>query len=271
MLVALLIPDASGGARAMNFSSKKRPRKDAWRELQKELDEREKVEEENSVKLKKVDALRSRVCLEEEPKAEARHAYFDIQIGRVMGKAPVVTRGRVVVELFDDIMPRTVEQFSALLQSDTEPMYRGSIISKIYPGFHCIAGERESRVEGASSSRSREAVFSRVESEANWQLPHLNPGILSLADAKSSRFNITFRKAEELDGWHAVFGKVVYGFDVLKVISEQGNINGEPKLPVSITGGGAVPRDTHPREYLKKLELPEDPEVTPRDDRTATR
>ena len=40
-------------------------------------------------------------------------------------------------------------------------------------------------------------------------MPHLNPGVLSLADAKSSKFNITFRNCEELDGWHAVFGKTV--------------------------------------------------------------
>ena len=58
-------------------------------------------------------------------------------------------------------------------------------------------------------------------------MPHLNPGVLSLTDAKSSKFNITFRNCEELDGWHAVFGKTVYGFDVLKSISEQGNENGE--------------------------------------------
>ena len=37
---------------------------------------------------------------------------------------------------------------------------------------------------------------------------------------RGSRFNVTFRKCEELDGWHAVFGKTVYGFDVLKEISE---------------------------------------------------
>lgn len=33
----------------------------------------------------------------------------------------------------------------------------------------------------------------------------------------------------------------MYGFDLLKLISEQGNINGEPKQPVVMTGGGAVP------------------------------
>ena len=139
-------------------------------------------------------------------------------------------------------------------------MYWGSQVSKIYPGFHCIAGDRDQRMEGAAS-RQREHVYSRVEQEANWQLPHLNPGILSLRDMHSSVFQITFRRAEELDGWHAVFGKVIYGFDLLKVISEQGNINGEPKQPVTITDGGTIPVGKHPREYLKKLEQPEDAEA----------
>ena len=46
------------------------------------------------------------------------------------------------------------------------------------------------------------------------------------------------------------------GFDVLKAISEQGNDNGEPKVPVIITGGGSVPKSTHPREFLKAMEKP---------------
>jgi len=244
----------------MNFTTKKRPRKDAWRTLQNELDEREKLEEENAVKLKKLDKLKARVCIEEEPNAEARHAYLDFEIGRRMGRDPLLTRGRLIVELFDDIMPRTVDTFVDLLTKEHEPTYRGSQVSKIYPGFHCVAGDRDQRMEGVSSHQ-RENVYSRVEQEANWSLPHLNPGVLSLQDLRSSRFQITFRKAEELDGWHAVFGKVVYGFDLLKIISEQGNTNGEPKQPVVITGGGAIPSGTHPREFLKKLEQPEDPEA----------
>ena len=50
--------------RVMNFSTKKRPRKDAWKELQSELDEREKLEEENSAKQRRLDALRARACIE---------------------------------------------------------------------------------------------------------------------------------------------------------------------------------------------------------------
>ena len=53
-------------ANLQNFSSKKRVRKDAWRELQKELDEREVLEEENAVKFARLDALKSRTAQEEE-------------------------------------------------------------------------------------------------------------------------------------------------------------------------------------------------------------
>jgi len=244
----------------MNFSTKKRPRKDAWKELQSELDEREKLEEENSAKQRRLDALRARACIEEDPTPAARHCYMDFEIGRQMGRDPQITRGRLVVELFHDLMPRTVGRFVELLESQHEPTYRASLVSKIMPGDYMVAGDRDTRLEGSMRQDHTAFVRQSVMGEAKWQLPHLNPGILSLVDGRTPRFHVTFRKMEELDGWHAVFGKVVYGFDLLKLISEQGNINGEPKQPVVMTGGGAVPEGTHPREFLKKLEQPEDPE-----------
>ena len=258
-----------------------------------------------------MDALRTRTALEDELDPEKLYAYMDVVIGRDMGKDPQLTRGRLVFELFDDIMPRTIEQFIRMLESSSEPTYVGSAISKILPGNMCIAGDRTTKVEGSSSSSGKEVVFMSAAQEANWQVPHLNPGVLSLADAKTSKFNITFRNCEELDGWHAVFGKTVhapraahphsptrphvpiadasppstlraattlalrlththtraracahraqvYGFDVLKAISENGNDNGELKLPVTVEGGGAVQRGTHPRSVLKGLEKPKD-------------
>lgn len=108
----------------MNFSTKKRPRKDAWKELQSELDEREKLEEENSAKQRRLDALRARACIEEDPTPAARHCYMDFEIGRQMGRDPQITRGRLVVELFHDLMPRTVGRFVELLESQHEPTYR---------------------------------------------------------------------------------------------------------------------------------------------------
>ena len=243
----------------MNFSTKKdKKRKGGWRELQRDLDEREQREEENASKFARLDALKSRTAQEEELDPQKTHAYMDIVIGRDVGRDPLLTKGRIIFELFDDIMPHTVEQFLRMLESEREPTYTGSTISKIFPGHKCEAGDRTSKVEG--SFVGRELIFSRAAQEANLEVPHLNPGVLSLADGKTSKFNITFRNCEELDGWHAVFGKTVYGFDMLKCISETGNDNGEPKLPVAVTGGGAVPRGTHPRDFLKAIERPQDPE-----------
>ncbi len=243
---------------AMNFSSKKRPRKDAWRDLQRELDERDQVEEKNAAAFAKTEALKSRTAQEEELDPEKLHAYMDIVIGRDQGKNPSLTRGRLIFELFEDIMPRTVDTFVRMLESKNEPRYTGSVFSKIMPGSLCEAGDRTSKVEG--SMVGKETVYARVEQEAQWSVPHLNPGVLSLADNKTSKFIITLRKSEELDGWHAVFGKTVYGFDVLRAISAQGCENGEPKLPVVCEGGGAVPRGTHPRDFLKAMQLPDDDE-----------
>eukprot|EP00967_Tisochrysis_lutea_P135321 scaffold239969_cov26-Tisochrysis_lutea.AAC.1 len=150
----------------MNFTTKKRVRKDAWKELQADLDERERLEEENTAKQRKLDALRSRVCIEEEPNVTALHVYMDFEIGRKMGRDPQITRGRLIVELFDDIMPRTTERFVQMLTSDAQPTYHSSLVSKIMPGDYCVAGDRDTRMEG--SSYSRDNTFSRYESEANW-------------------------------------------------------------------------------------------------------
>ena len=57
----------------MNFSSKKRARGNAWKDLQKELDEREKVEEENQVDMRKKEKLIHRVTVEEELNPKLRY------------------------------------------------------------------------------------------------------------------------------------------------------------------------------------------------------
>ena len=151
----------------MNFSSKKRPREKAWKQLQSELDEREAVEEANEAKFKKLADLKKRVCVEDEPNLNVRHGYMDLEIGRRMGSNPTITHGRVIFELFEDIMPRTTDQFVRLLEAAHEPTYRGSAFAKIYPGFSCEGGDRSSQREGASTSSGREAVFNRVEQEAH--------------------------------------------------------------------------------------------------------
>ena len=110
---------------AQNFSSKKRPRQNAWRELQKELDDQERLEEENEAKFARMDALRARTALEDELDPQKLYAYADFVIGRDQGKDPQLTKGRLVFELFDDIMPRTVEKFCQMLENEHEVLGLG--------------------------------------------------------------------------------------------------------------------------------------------------
>ena len=49
----------------MNFTTKKRPRRDAWKDLQKELDDREVVEEQNAAKFARIDELKARTAIGE--------------------------------------------------------------------------------------------------------------------------------------------------------------------------------------------------------------
>ena len=90
--------------------------------------------------------------IEDDADPQKTHAYMDIMIGRDIGKDPKLTRGRLIFELFEDLMPRTVEQFIRMLESKSEPTYSGSAISKVFPGYMCEAGDRTSKVEGGSST-----------------------------------------------------------------------------------------------------------------------
>ena len=58
----------------MNFTSKKRARPNAWKELQRELDEREKFEEENAAEFAKMEALKARAAQTEDLDPEKLHA-----------------------------------------------------------------------------------------------------------------------------------------------------------------------------------------------------
>ncbi len=251
----------------MNFSSRRANKpKRSWTELQRELDDKERLVAHNERERHRRDALTKRVCVDDEPDAAKTHAYFDVEIGRRLGAKPRLTRGRLIVELFDDIMPRTVHRFAEVLEANgADATYRSSAVGAIYKGDYCVAGVlnvRHASEEGGSSGahprRAREAAYPQASSEANWELPHLNPGILSLVDPRTQRFHITFRGMDELDGKHAVFGKLVYGFDLLKLISELGSATGEPQQPVKFIGGAMIPRGSHPREFLKKLDKPDD-------------
>ena len=81
-----------------------------------------------------------------------------------------------------------------------------------------------------------EANLSKFADE-NFEIKH-EPYCLSMANAgpntNGSQFFITLVKTDWLDNRHVVFGKVIEGFEIVKLIEKQGSKSGKPKKRVKI-------------------------------------
>ena len=136
--------------------------------------------------------------------------------------------GRVVFELFNDITPKTAENFRGLCTGEygTKPVvqvnkslsqketgrknklhYLGSKIHRIVEGF-VIQGGDITRGDGTGGDTIFEGQT--TFKDENFERRHAHAGILSMAncgpDTNSSQFFITLQECSHLDGKHVVFG-----------------------------------------------------------------
>ena len=134
--------------------------------------------------------------------------FFDISIG---GK----TAGRVVFELFDDITPKTAENFKQLCLKT--PGYKDSIFHRVIKDFMIQGGDYEN-FNGTGGS----SIYGEKFDDENFQLKHDEPFLLSMANAgpntNGSQFFVTTVKTPHLDGKHVVFGKVISGKSVIRKV-----------------------------------------------------
>lgn len=120
--------------------------------------------------------------------------------------------GDFKVVLFDEKVPKTVENFKALVQKG---FYDGIIFHRVIKGFMSQTGDPTGTGRGGPGYT--------FEDEFHPELKHDSEGILSMAnrgpDTNGSQFFITAGPTPHLDGRHAVFGKVVEGIDVVRKIN----------------------------------------------------
>jgi peptidylprolyl isomerase len=165
--------------------------------------------------------------------------YFDIAIGSEPDR-------RIVMELFDDVTPTTAENFRALCTGEKgmgkagKPLhFKGSLFHRIIPNFMAQGGDF-TRGNGTGG----ESIYGEKFADENFKKKHNKPGLLSMANAgpntNGSQFFLTFVETPWLDGKHVVFGEVVEGLDVLKLLEAQGSDNGKTKVPVTITNSGQL-------------------------------
>lgn len=148
--------------------------------------------------------------------------------------------GRVVVELFENVVPLTARNFRALATGARGAPLRlkGTAFHRIVPGFMVQGGDV---TEG--DGRGGLSIYGPKFEDENFRLRHDEKYVLSMAnsgpDTNNSQFFITVAKAPWLDGRHVVFGRVVKGTGVVDKMEVAGG--GESPSRVVIADCGAVP------------------------------
>jgi peptidylprolyl isomerase len=167
--------------------------------------------------------------------------FFDVEI-----EGAPDSGGRIVMGLFGDVVPKTVENFRSLCTGEKgvgkagKPLhFKGSIFHRIIPNFMIQGGDFTQ-----GNGRGGESIYGEKFADENFELKHEGPLYLSMANAgpntNGSQFFITTVKTSWLDGRHVVFGKVLEGEDVVKAVEAQGTNSGQPKAKVTLVDSGEV-------------------------------
>lgn len=153
-------------------------------------------------------------------------------------------KGTFKVKLFNDRVPKTVENFVGLAEGTKEftdsktgektkrPFYDGLVFHRVIKDFMIQGGCPTGTGTGGPGYKFEDEIVSGVNK-------HDKPGKLSMANAgpntNGSQFFITTVPTPWLDRGHTVFGEVVEGYEVVDLIGNVRTAPGDKPLePIKI-------------------------------------
>lgn len=207
--------------------------------------EQEKVQK----KKKKLESIAVIVVLVLIITAGAMFYFFRIEKEEKVVKAVIeTTKGEIILELYKEVAPKTVENFIKLTQ---DGFYNGTTFHRVIKDFIIQGGDPLSKDDDPSNDGMGgpgyvfedeinpksigvpEQTIKQLEAQGyiyNYDLKSMSHdvGVISMANAGpntngSQFFIITTDPQPRLDGFHTVFGKVISGMDIVHGI-EQGDI-----------------------------------------------
>ena len=134
----------------------------------------------------------------------------------VLVEIDVKDQGKILVELYPDVAPVTVENFLKLVD---QKFYDGLTFHRIINGFMAQGGCPLGNGTGGSGTNIK-GEFSR--NGFNNPLKHTR-GVISMArssnpNSASSQFFIMHQDSPHLDGAYAAFGKVISGMEIIDAL-----------------------------------------------------
>lgn len=175
----------------------------------------------------------------EQPKEPRPRVFFDITIGGEKS-------GRIIFELFNDVVPKTAENFRALCTGEKgvgkkgkDLHFKGCIFHRIIKDFMIQGGDFTN-----GNGTGGESIYGEKFEDENFEFKHDTPGLLSMANSgpgtNGSQFFITTVPTPHLDGKHVVFGKVLKGMGLVKELENVPKEGEKPSKDCIISDCGEI-------------------------------
>ncbi|CAH1267646.1 PPID [Branchiostoma lanceolatum] len=166
--------------------------------------------------------------------------FFDVTIGDLKV-------GRIIFELFKNMVPKTSENFRALCTGEKglgpstgKPLhFKGCPFHRIIKDF-MIQGGDFSNMNGTGG----ESIYGEKFEDEGFDMKHDVPGLLSMANSgpntNGSQFFITTVPTPHLDNKHVVFGRVLKGIGVVRELENVDKDGETPTQPCVIADCGEL-------------------------------